>query len=77
MLPSTPGEHVAELRDSLNVQGQVTAADISDDGKALLLGYNTSTSEAFLWLLFDFKGSRFFTGNKRPISWRFGPNGFF
>ncbi len=68
VLPATPGTHVAQLRDSLAVQGQITAADISDDGTAVLLGYNVSTSETFLWLLFDFAGSDFFGGNKRKIS---------
>ena len=68
VMPATPGTHVAQLRDSLMVQGQITAADISDDGKALLLGYNVSTSETFIWLLFDFPGSDFFKGNKRKIS---------
>lgn len=68
VLPAEPGSHTAMLRDSLDVQGQVTAADISPDGKALLLGYNVQTGEAFFWLLFDFPGSRFFSGNKRRIS---------
>ena len=68
VLPAEPGTHVAQLRDSFEVQGQITGADISPDGKAVLLGYNTSTSEAFLWLLFDFPGNRFFAGNKRKIS---------
>ena len=68
ILPATPGVHIAQLKDSLNVQGQITAADISDDGKALLLGYNTSTSEVFIWLLFDFNGNDLFSGNKRKIS---------
>lgn len=68
VLPATPGSHVAQLRDSLAVQGQITGADITDDGKAVLLGYNVSTGETFLWLLFDFPGSRFFSGNKRKIS---------
>ncbi|GAB4242008.1 MAG: hypothetical protein Kow0027_00150 [Saprospiraceae bacterium] len=68
VLPATPGLHVAELRDSLNVQGQITGADVTEDGRIALLGYNVSTSEAFLWLLFDFDGNRLFSGNKRKIS---------
>ena len=68
VLPATPGTHIAQLRDSLNVVGQITAADISDDGLVVLLGYNKSTIEAFMWLLFDFPESRFFSGNKRRIS---------
>ncbi len=68
VLPATPGVHVATLRDSLNAQGQITAADISEEGVVVLLGYNTATIETFLWLLFDFQGNDFFTGNKRRVS---------
>jgi len=68
VLPATPGTHVAQLRDSFAVQGQITSADISSDGKAVLLGYNVNTSQTFLWLLFDFPGSRFFAGNRRKIT---------
>lgn len=68
VLPATPGTHIAELRDSLNVQGQITGADVTDDGRIALLGYNVNTSEAFLWLLFDFADSKVFSGNKRKIS---------
>lgn len=68
VLPTTAGEHVAEVRDSLEVQAQITSADISDDGEVLLLGYNTATSEVLFWLLFDYPGNQFFKGNKRKIS---------
>jgi hypothetical protein len=68
ILPATPGVHVAQLRDSLEVEGQITAADITTDGVAALLGYNVNTAEVFLWLLFDFPGNRVFNGNKRKIS---------
>lgn len=68
VLPAEPGTHIAQLRDSLNVQGQITGADISNEGNAVLLGYNVNTGETFLWLLFDFVGSNVFSGNKRKIS---------
>lgn len=68
VLPTAAGTHIAQLKDSLAVQGQITGADISPDGKVVLLGYNVSTSETFFWLLFDFPGSDFFKGNKRKIS---------
>ncbi len=68
VLPTTPGTHVAQLRDSLDVGGLVSGADISIDGHATLLCYNLSTAEVFVWLLFDFQGDQFFTGNKRKIS---------
>ena len=68
VLPATPGSHIAQLRDSLEVQGQITGADITDEGKAVLLGYNVNTGETFLWLLFDFTDGHVFSGNKRKIS---------
>ncbi len=69
VLPTTPGIHTAELRDSLEVQGLITGADVSEDGSILLLGYNPFVNlETFLWLLFDFQGNDFFSGNKRRIS---------
>jgi hypothetical protein len=68
VLPTTAGEHVAQVRDSLEVQAQITSADISDEGEVLLLGYNTATSEVLFWLLFDYPGNQFFKGNKRKIS---------
>ncbi len=68
VLPAQPGTHVALLRDSFTVQGQITGADIMGDGTAVLLGYNVSTSETFLWMLWDYPGNDFFRGNKRKVS---------
>ncbi|MDF1867904.1 MAG: T9SS type A sorting domain-containing protein [Saprospiraceae bacterium] len=67
VLPKTPGTHIADLRDSFLVLGQVTAADITNEGEIALLGYNIVTSQAFMWLLFDYQGTDFFSGNKRKI----------
>lgn len=68
VLPKEPGTHIAELRDSFLVGGQITAADISDSSEVVLMGYNVATSQAFFWLLFDFQGNDFFSGNKRKIN---------
>jgi len=65
--PATPGNYVIEPRASFDVEGLVTAADISDDGVIALLGY-TSGGATFMWLLFDYEGTQFFSGNKRKIS---------
>jgi len=67
VLPATPGTHTAELRDSLNVQGLITGADISDEGVVALLGYSLSGVNV-MWLCFDYQGTNFFSGNKRKIS---------
>ena len=67
VIPSIPGTYVAPLRESMNVQGLITGADISDDGVVALIGYNPSGTN-LMWLCFDFQGSDFFSGNKRKIS---------
>lgn len=68
LLPTEPGIHVAQLRDSFDVGFLVTAADISEDGTIALLGYDANTSETSMLLLWDYTGSSVFGGNKRKIS---------
>jgi hypothetical protein len=60
---------IAETIESFDVQGLITGADISPDKKTVvLLGYNTSGfPDVFVWLLWDFTGEHFFSGNKRRI----------
>ncbi len=66
-LPAVPGFHMAQLKDSFDVAGLITSADISLDDEIVLLGY-TTLGLNFMWLLFDFNGNDFFSGNKRRIS---------
>lgn len=66
VLPATPGTHVAEVRETFDVNGLITAADISDDGVVALLGY-TQAGINFMWLFFDYNNDFFFSGNKRAI----------
>ncbi|MBU6325704.1 MAG: hypothetical protein KJS92_09470, partial [Bacteroidetes bacterium] len=68
VLPKTPGNHVARLRAILDVQGLITGASFLP-GKSLVLfcGYS-KTVQPFLYLLYDFDGNNFFSGNKRKIS---------
>ena len=67
-VPATPGTHVAHLKATFNVNGLITAADCNPAGTtAALLGYDTRTGAAFMWLLSDFAGTAFFSGNKRRI----------
>ena len=67
MLPADPGDYIAQLRETMNVQGLITGADISEDGVVGLLGYNFSGVN-IVWLCFDYQGANFFSGNKRKIS---------
>jgi hypothetical protein len=65
-LPKTSGTYIAMLIDSFDVDGLITAADYhSDHHELVLLGYKNF--KPFFWLLFDFKSSAFFSGNKRRI----------
>jgi hypothetical protein len=58
---------IAEKRETFDVQGLITGATQSPDGKTiLLLGYNKSgIPNVFFWVLWDFEGDDFFGGNKR------------
>jgi hypothetical protein len=67
VLPADPGDYIAQLRETMNVQGLITGADISEDGVVGLLGYNFSGVN-IVWLCFDHQGANFFSGNKRKIS---------
>ncbi len=71
VLPAIPGAHTAELVETFDVELLVTGADISDQGVVSLIGYN-SIGFSFMWLLFDYEESFFFSGNKRRIALGFG-----
>jgi hypothetical protein len=62
---------VAQLRDSLFVDGLITDATIdSTTGRILLLGYKNNGSNfytSFVYLLFDYNQHHIFSGNKRRI----------
>lgn len=61
------GEYQLAAVDTFNVQGLVTGADFSPDGKTLaLLQYENW--KAYLWLFTDFGGKPFFNGSITCIS---------
>jgi hypothetical protein len=66
-LPNEIGNHTAIFVDSLLVNGQITAADISPLGIISLLGYSPPLYAPFMYLLWDYQGTQFFTGNKRNL----------
>ncbi len=67
-LPKTSGDYIAKLITSFNSSGLITGADITNDGKEItLIGYVNNEWIPFTWLLFDFEGVNFFSGNKRRI----------
>jgi len=67
-LPTTPGTHVAQLRETFNTQGLIAGAAIDESsGTISLLGY-TPNGVNFMWLLFDYQLNHFFSGNIRKIN---------
>lgn len=66
-LPATPGTYQAVKQETFFANGLVTGADITATGVIALCGYRLSSGENFIWLLFDYPGNTFFSGNKRPI----------
>ena len=66
-VPKIPGNYAAALRDSFDIQGLVTGATFLEQERIVALcGYNILL-QPFVFLLYDFSGSDFFSGNKRKI----------
>jgi hypothetical protein len=66
-LPKTPGNHIAQLKETLNVEGLVTGATLLPSGKGIVLCGYSKMLHPFLFLLYDYKNNDFSTGNKRKI----------
>ncbi len=66
-LPKAPGTYQAKLKGSLDVNGMVTGVSYQADKNYLvLLGYS-NTLQPFVYLLYDFEGNNFLSGNKRKL----------
>jgi hypothetical protein len=67
-LPKNPGNYTAKLKSSYNVTGLITGAVYLESEKIIALSGYSDKLEPFVYLLYDFKGSDFFGGNKRKIA---------
>lgn len=66
-LAKTPGNHIAKLKETFNTKGLITGATyLPQKNLIILCGYNKKLTP-FLFLLYDYKNSDFFSGNKRKI----------
>jgi len=66
--PKVPGTYIAKLNSTYNVGGLITGATLLPSRKLIALsGYSTAL-QPFIYLLYDFKSSDYFSGNKRKIS---------
>jgi hypothetical protein len=66
-LPKNPGKHIAQLKETLNVQGLVTGATTIPNKKSIVLCGYSKTLQPFVYLLYDYKNNDFSAGNKRKI----------
>ncbi len=67
-LPKTEGTDTARLLYNFNSTGLITGADYNAaNNEITLIGYTKGNWIPFLWILFDYGGHRFFSGNKRRI----------
>jgi hypothetical protein len=67
-LPKNKGTYSAIYVSTFDVQGLITGAMLIEDKRLLVLcGYN-STLQPFMYLLYDYTGTDFFSGNKRRVS---------
>ena len=76
-LPKTPGTHIAQRRETYNVNGLVTGATYMPEYQLIVLcGYSyssrvkVSSLRPFIVLLYDYKDHRFFSGNKRRLNFK-------
>jgi hypothetical protein len=67
-LPATTGVYDAEMIASFPAGGRITGADISPNGRKVILCGHIKSADAFLWELTDFSGDNFFSGKKKRIS---------
>jgi len=66
-MPKLPGTYVAKLKSTYNIQGLITGATYLEPKKLIALCGYSNTLQPFIYLLYDFKGTQFFDGNKRKI----------
>jgi hypothetical protein len=66
-LPKNPGTHIAQIKETLDVQGLITGATTLPTKKGIVLCGYSKMLQPFVYLLYDYKNNDFSTGNKRKI----------
>lgn len=62
-----PGKYTAKLKTTFDINGLVTGATYLEDKKIVVLCGYSKLQMPFIYLLYDFKNTDFFSGNKRKI----------
>ena len=67
-LSKFPGNYKISPYTSFFVNGRICGASFNPDNNELaLIGYMIGTTHSFMWIMNDFTGTDFFSGNKRRI----------
>ena len=66
-LSKIPGNYVADYKATFNVRGLITGATFLENKKLLVLCGYSKKLQPFIYVLYDYKGNTFFSGNKRKI----------
>ena len=66
-LPKTPGNYVAQYRETYKIKGLVTGATYLPSQNGIALCGYSKTLQPFIYLLYDYTKTSFFDGNKRKI----------
>jgi hypothetical protein len=70
ILPTDTGTYQARVTERYNVDALITDAAVNQKGDVVLTGYKKTMKDMYpciLWVLYDYKGSDYFSGNKRRI----------
>jgi hypothetical protein len=67
-IPKTPGTHTAKNKATYNAGGLITGATYLKSKKLIVLCGYSKLLEPFIYLLYDFNGTDYFSGNKRKIA---------
>lgn len=67
VLPKIPGKYIAQLKETLDIDGLITGATLLASGKGIVLCGYSKMLQPFLYLLYDYKNNAFSTGNQRKI----------
>jgi hypothetical protein len=67
-LPKVPGNYLAHRKDTSDVNGLVTGATFVPSKKLVILSGYSSLLQPFMYLLFDFEGTDFFSSFQQKIN---------
>lgn len=67
-VPKVPGNYLAQRKDSSAVNGLITGATYLPNKRLIILSAYSSLLQPFMYLLFDFEGTNFFSSFQQKIN---------